>query len=273
MVWANGFVVTNTEHESTTFLVHKYIFIENQSVINVDLYFGIKAVFHISQAEWNLEPAQSERIRQRSNAPSHGECWEYEPTGGFGPDSSGRRQRVCTLNRPPSRWKKCTSSANISADGAFLQSEHGAIYIYELKYEQMCIHRCETNVIKKQKLLLKSTLSNAQMQKQINTLTVSKGCWRLFFFIYIENVRSLWILVNLSGTAWLTSKLLGCFASFVWVKLQQLDIIYPYKLNTSTHIGEDIDCVIGCECIGLCLRVYAYVMSVLALNSKGLARG
>lgn len=93
------------------------------------LYFGIKAVFHISW-QCNLKPAQSER-RERSNAASRGEQRECKPTGGFGCNGSVSRQWVCTLNRPPSRCKNHANSAIISADGVLLQSEPVAICVSE----------------------------------------------------------------------------------------------------------------------------------------------
>lgn len=141
-VYANGFLTQNAENVSHVSNPRINLFVDgNHCWVNADFYFGVKAVFHISWQR-NLKPAQSER-RERSNAASHGEQRECKPTGGFGCHSSGSRQRVCTLNRPPSRCKNHASSANISADGAFLQSEHVAIYVSE--YELMCIYQCETH--------------------------------------------------------------------------------------------------------------------------------
>lgn len=46
------------------------------------------------------------------------------------------------------------------------------------------------------------------------------------------------------------------------------------KLTRSARCtGRNTACVIGCERVGPHVRVHAYVMSVLALNSKGLASG
>lgn len=59
---------------------------------------------------------------------------------------------------------------------------------------------------------------------------------------------------------------------FVWSQPSAIRYNLPMQV-THTHTHTHAECVIECECIGPCARVQAYVMSVLALNSKGLASG